>query len=76
MSAAAIRARVKRLKVLLDGFGKETNAALADRGVLTLQEWNRHIRAILNARTALEDAHMGLSLTLDRLEVEASGSKG
>jgi len=67
MNAAALRARVKRLTALIDGMGKETGAVLADRGELTLQEWNRYLTALYNVKDGLHDARMALEEAADRL---------
>jgi hypothetical protein len=60
MNAAALGARLKRLTALIDGLGKETEAVRADRGVLALQEWNRYLTALYNAKVALHDARGAL----------------
>src|SRR5260370_10483302 len=60
MNTAALQARVKRLTALIDGMSKETAAVLADRGALTLQEWNRYLKALDNAKDALHDARAAL----------------
>jgi hypothetical protein len=66
MDAAGVRKRVERLAKLMDGFAKETNAVLADRGVLTPEEWNGYLTAIYNAKDALHEALTALHMAARR----------
>ncbi len=70
MNAAALRARVKRLTALIDGLGKETESMRADRGVLSLQEWNRYLTALYNTKDALHDARSALQGASERLAAD------
>jgi hypothetical protein len=55
-----------RLAALIDGLAKDANAVLADRGVLTPQEWNSYLTAIYNAKDALHDARTALQMAARR----------
>jgi hypothetical protein len=68
-----MQARVKRLGVLIEGLGKETGAVLADRGDLPLQEWNRYLTALHNAKDALHAARSALQ---EALAKQQSGRDG
>jgi hypothetical protein len=48
------------LTALIDGLGKEREMVRADRGVLTIREWNRYVTALDNARDALHEARSAL----------------
>jgi hypothetical protein len=73
MSAAALRARVKRSTALIEGLGKEAEAVRADRRDLTLQEWNRYLTALYNVKDALHDARSALQGASDRIARTANG---
>jgi hypothetical protein len=53
MNAAGARKRVERLTVLIGVFRKEAEALLADRGVLTPEEWSHYAAAIDEVQDAL-----------------------
>jgi hypothetical protein len=73
MNAAALGARVKRLTTLIGGLAKETEAVRTDRGVLTPQEWNRYLTALLNAKDALHDARAALQTAAARQRAGLDG---
>jgi hypothetical protein len=60
MNAAALETLVRRLTALIDGLGIEAETVRADRGVLTLREWNRYLTALDNAKDALHEARDAL----------------
>jgi hypothetical protein len=66
MHAAGARKRVERLTVLIEGFRKEAEALLADRGVLAPEEWNHYVAAIYEVRDALEEARNALKIAARR----------
>jgi hypothetical protein len=73
MNAAALGALVRRLTALIDGLGIEAEAARADRGVLTVREWNRYVAALDNARDAL---HLARSALLTATARQRAGPDG
>jgi hypothetical protein len=66
MNAASLRGRARRFGALIDGLGKEAEAVRKDRGVLTPQEWNRYITALLNVKDDLIEARASLQQALSR----------
>jgi hypothetical protein len=66
MNAAGARKRVARLTVLIEGFRKESEALLADRGVLTPEEGNHYTAAIYEVQDALEEARTALQMAARR----------
>jgi hypothetical protein len=66
MNAAGAGKRVARLTGSIEGFRKEAEALLADRGVLTPEEWNRYLTAIYNANDALHEARTALQMAARR----------
>jgi hypothetical protein len=73
MNAAALQARVKRLTGLVNGLAIETAAVLEDRGDLNLQEWNRYLKALYNARDALHEARSALQQSVARQQAGREG---
>jgi hypothetical protein len=66
MDAAGARKRMERLAALIAGLAKEAEAVLADRGVLTLEDWNSYLTAIYNAKDALHAARTALQMAARR----------
>jgi hypothetical protein len=71
MDAAAVRARVRRLKELIDGLRRETEQVQAGTLDLTQPDnWNYRDR-LHKAIGHLQDAHLVLSAALLRADKEA-----
>ena len=52
--------------MLIEGFRKESEALLADRGVLTPEEGNHYTAAIYEVQDALEEARTALQMAARR----------
>jgi hypothetical protein len=73
MNADAMRRRIKRLDALIAGFHRETATVLKNRGELMPDEWNRYVKAILDANGRLQDARMVLAIVVDRATAQDKG---
>jgi hypothetical protein len=73
MNPAALRARIKRMTTLIEGVGKEAEAVRTNRGALTLQEWNRYLKALYNVKDGLLDARIALQEAVNRLSARKGG---